>query len=190
MAVRRFHYLAWQSDLGPLTAISSSKGLGGLFFGSPDLMKEAGRLAGGSSWELLTGPDPVLDSTRDQVEEFLTGGRKVFDLGLDMVGTEFQRQVWQALTEIPFGQIVTYGQLAQKLGRPKAFRAVGSANGANPISIIVPCHRVVSTTGLGGYGGGLPIKRLLLGIEGVTSGDVREAGKAATGGPGAGRRLF
>ena len=178
MSVRRFHYLAWTSDLGPLTAVSTEGTLVGLLFGQPDLMMEVRKLAGSRSWELVSGRDPVLDSVRDQVEEFLTGGRREFDLKLELTGTEFQKRVWQALQEIPYGRVVTYGQLAQKVGRPKAPRAVGQANGANPIPIIVPCHRVVSCTGLGGYGGGLPIKRLLLGIEGVTSGQVKEAGKA------------
>lgn len=175
MAVQRFHYLAWTSDLGPLTALSTQGTLAGLLFGSPDLMREVRKLAGCRSWELVAGGDPVLESAQSQVQEFLTGARREFDLKLELRGTEFQKQVWQALREIPYGQVVTYGQLAQKVGRPKASRAVGQANGANPIPIIVPCHRVVSSTGLGGYGGGLPIKRLLLGIEGITAGDVRSA---------------
>lgn len=179
MAVKRFHYLGWLSDLGPLTAISSEKGLAALLFGSPDLMKITGKLAGQDhSWELISGPDPFLERVRTQVEEFLTGGRRGFRVDLDMCGTVFQKKVWQALREIPYGEVITYGELARKVGRPKASRAVGQANGANPIPIIVPCHRVVGTNGLGGYGGGLPVKRLLLGIEGVTSGQVREVGKA------------
>ncbi len=177
MAVKRFHYLAWTSDLGPLTAVSSEKALAALLFGAPDLMMEVRKLAGSRSWELVAGQDPLLEKTRDQVEEFLTGRRREFDLELDLTGTGFQKRVWQALLEIPYGRVVTYGALARQVGRPKAPRAVGQANGANPIPIIVPCHRVVSTTGLGGYGGGLPIKRLLLGIEGVTSGDIKAAGK-------------
>ncbi len=175
--VKRFHAQTWQSDLGPLTAISTDKGLAGLLFGSPDLMMEADRLAGRSSWELIQGLDPILDRTRVQVEEFLTGKRTDFEIELDLSGTEFQRQVWQALQEIPYGSVVTYGRLARMVGRPKAVRAVGQANGANPVPIVVPCHRVVAVGGLGGYGGGLPIKRLLLGIEGVTSADVKAAGR-------------
>ena len=176
--VKRFRSLAWQSDLGPLTAVSTDRGLAGLLFGSPDLLMEAERLAGHVPWELLKGSAPILEKTRAQVEEFLTGQRKEFDLELDLSGTDFQKKVWRALLEIPYGRVITYGQLARRVGRPKAPRAVGQANGANPIPIIVPCHRVVAMDGLGGYGGGLPIKRLLLGIEGVTAADVRAAGQA------------
>jgi len=177
MSIERFHYLAWQSDLGPLTAVSTEQALNALLFGAPDLMKEIRKITGSDAWELVSEKEPILERTRDQVEEYLTGRRKTFELDLDLRGTGFQKEVWQALTEIPYGRVVTYGQLAEQLNRPNTSRAVGQANGANPIPIIVPCHRVVSTTGLGGYGGGLPIKRLLLGIEGVTSGEVKAAGQ-------------
>jgi len=101
-----------------------------------------------------------------QVAEWFDGRRTSFDLPLAAQGTAFQHAVWDALCAIPFGEVRTYGDLARSLGRPGAARAVGGANGRNPIALIVPCHRVVSTTGLGGYTGGLAIKRALLAHEG------------------------
>ena len=103
-----------------------------------------------------------------QLREYLAGERKVFDLPLDPVGTSFQRQVWDALYEIPYGEVTSYGAIARQLGDVKLSRAVGAANGANPIAVILPCHRVIGADGsLTGYGGGLPLKRRLLELEGV-----------------------
>ena len=102
-----------------------------------------------------------------QISEYFTGSRQEFDLPILLSGTEFQRQVWQELRSIPFGQTVSYGDLARAIGKPSAVRAVGAANGDNPVSIIVPCHRVIgSDGGLTGYGGGLERKRWLLKHEG------------------------
>jgi methylated-DNA-[protein]-cysteine S-methyltransferase len=102
----------------------------------------------------------------EQLEQYLAGERSAFDLELRPAGTEFQRRVWDALLEIPFGATATYGEVAARIGRPGASRAVGLANGRNPISIVVPCHRVVGSTGsLTGYGGGLEVKRWLLDHE-------------------------
>ena len=99
--------------------------------------------------------------------EFFAGKRREFDLPLAAVGTEFQRQVWDGLREIPFGETISYGELALRIGRPRALRAVGAANGANPLPIVVPCHRVIGANGkLTGFGGGLDIKRRLLTLEG------------------------
>ncbi|WP_246038311.1 methylated-DNA--[protein]-cysteine S-methyltransferase [Saccharothrix texasensis] len=101
-----------------------------------------------------------------QLEEYFAGRRTVFDLPLAMAGTPFQQTVWDALKEIPHGETTSYGELAARIGRPTAPRAVGLANGRNPVSIIVPCHRVVgSTGGLTGYGGGIERKRALLAFE-------------------------
>lgn len=101
-----------------------------------------------------------------QLDEYFAGARQTFDLSIAPNGTAFQRQVWEALRTIPFGETRTYGQIATAIGRPKAFRAVGLANGRNPISIIVPCHRVIGASGdLTGYGGGLDAKRTLLDLE-------------------------
>jgi methylated-DNA-[protein]-cysteine S-methyltransferase len=103
-----------------------------------------------------------------QLGEYFEGRRRRFDLPLAPRGTEFQRRVWRALTEIPYGRTICYGELARRIGKPSASRAVGLANGANPLPIIVPCHRVIGADGsLTGFGGGLPIKRRLLALEGA-----------------------
>ena len=101
-----------------------------------------------------------------QIEEYLSGKRKKFDLNLHLVGTPFQKKVWKELSKIPFGETLSYRELAQKIENPKAFRAVGTANGKNPLCIIVPCHRVIAANGtLGGYVGGLSLKKQLLDLE-------------------------
>jgi methylated-DNA-[protein]-cysteine S-methyltransferase len=108
---------------------------------------------------------PVLDAAR-QLDEYFAQRRTSFDLPLSLSGTEFQRQVWLTLAEIPYGETISYAELARWVGRPQAFRAVGQANGANPIPVILPCHRVIAADGsIGGYGGGIPVKRLLLALE-------------------------
>ena len=110
---------------------------------------------------------------REQVEEYFAGDRKTFDLRLEPDGTEFQRDVWNGLLAIPFGKTLSYGQLAEKVGYAGAFRAVGAANGANPIALIIPCHRVIGSDGrLTGFGGGIPTKAALLAHEGVISPDL------------------
>ncbi|MCY1279591.1 Methylated-DNA--protein-cysteine methyltransferase [compost metagenome] len=111
---------------------------------------------------------PLLDEVARQLDEYFAGKRQRFDVRLNARGTEFQRQVWQALVEIPYGYTTCYAELARRIGRPKAVRAVGAANGANPISIIVPCHRVIGRDGsLTGYAGGLARKEQLLRLEGA-----------------------
>jgi methylated-DNA-[protein]-cysteine S-methyltransferase len=112
---------------------------------------------------------PVLKDTATQLEEYFAGDRTEFDLPMELDGTEFQREVWRELTRIPYGETISYGELARRVGRPRGPRAVGQANGRNPIPIIVPCHRVLASNGVGGYGGGLPMKRALLAVEGVAS---------------------
>jgi methylated-DNA-[protein]-cysteine S-methyltransferase len=111
---------------------------------------------------------PVLKETATQLAEYFDGTRTSFDVPMELDGTPFQREVWAELTRIPYGQTISYGELARRVGRPKGPRAVGQANGKNPIPIIVPCHRVVASNGLGGYAGGLPLKQALLAGEGVT----------------------
>ncbi|OJT99344.1 MAG: cysteine methyltransferase [Rhizobium sp. 63-7] len=109
---------------------------------------------------------PVLVETVRQLGEYFDGRRRAFDLALDFVGTPFQQQVWAALLAIPYGETRSYGQLAETLGRPSAARAVGAANGRNPISIITPCHRLIGANGdLTGFAGGLDNKRFLLSLE-------------------------
>lgn len=110
--------------------------------------------------------DRVLDEAQRQLDEYFCGKRKKFDLPLRPNGTKFQLADWMALREIPYGETASYGDIARAIGKPKAFRAVGMANHNNPISIIVPCHRVIGSDGkLTGYGGGLEIKRYLLDLE-------------------------
>ena len=114
------------------------------------------------------GSSSVLTSARGQLEEYFAGERKAFDLPLLFAGTPFQEEVWKLLLEIPHGRTVSYGELAARMGRPQAARAVAAANAANAISVIVPCHRVTAGGGgLGGYAGGPEAKRLLLGLEGA-----------------------
>lgn len=111
-------------------------------------------------------PSP-LRRAAEQLDEYFAGERRVFTLPLAPQGTAFQLAVWKALADIPYGETITYGELAARVGRPAASRAVGQANGANPIPIVYPCHRVVASGGrLGGYGGGLDVKRRLLALEG------------------------
>jgi methylated-DNA-[protein]-cysteine S-methyltransferase len=112
-------------------------------------------------------PEPLVAAVA-QLEEYFAGDRRRFDLPLELAGTDFQKSVWLELAEIPYGETVSYAELALMVGRPNAYRAVGQANGANPIPIVLPCHRVVASGGgIGGYGGGLPMKRKLLTLEGV-----------------------
>jgi methylated-DNA-[protein]-cysteine S-methyltransferase len=109
---------------------------------------------------------PMLVETERQLREYFAGTRKDFDLPLEPTGSEFQKKVWRALREIPFGQTRTYLDLAKRLGSAKAVRAVGAANGKNPLSIIVPCHRVIGSNGaLTGFAGGLEVKAKLLALE-------------------------
>ncbi|HCV41084.1 methylated-DNA--[protein]-cysteine S-methyltransferase [Pseudomonas vlassakiae] len=113
---------------------------------------------------------PTLRETARQLGEYFAGTRQRFELALDFAGTEFQRQVWAALLTIPFGQTRSYRDIACQIGNPGAVRAVGAANGRNPISIIAPCHRVIGASGsLTGFAGGLPAKQYLLALEGRQS---------------------
>jgi len=108
----------------------------------------------------------LLDEAACQLGEYFAGRRTAFDLPLDLQGTPFQRQAWLALAEIPYGETVSYAEQAVRLGRPAAVRAVGAANGRNPVPIVLPCHRVVGSDGsLTGFGGGLDVKRALLDLE-------------------------
>jgi methylated-DNA-[protein]-cysteine S-methyltransferase len=119
---------------------------------------------------------PVLIETARQLKEYFAGERTAFALTLDMSGTGFQRQVWNALLTIPFGETRSYSQIARQIGRPDAARAVGAANGRNPVSIVAPCHRVIGAGGaLTGFAGGLDAKARLLTLEGVRSGRITAA---------------
>ena len=114
------------------------------------------------------GNDPVLQSCARQLEEYFHGTRRRFKLPLAPEGTEFQQKVWQALADIPFGQTRSYGDVARAIGKPRSVRAVGAANGRNPLPIVVPCHRVIGSDGsLTGFAGGLAAKTRLLELEGA-----------------------
>jgi methylated-DNA-[protein]-cysteine S-methyltransferase len=116
--------------------------------------------------EFVEHDDEVLEKTRGQLDEYLKGRRREFDIPLFMVGTDFQKSVWNALMKVRYGDTTTYLQLAKDVGNERAVRAVGNANAANPISIVIPCHRTIGSGGeLVGYGGGLPLKRRLLELE-------------------------
>jgi methylated-DNA-[protein]-cysteine S-methyltransferase len=148
------------SPIGPLRLTARGAALTGLYLpeggDTPDL-----------SAAVAAPRDRTLREVADQLDAYFAGERRSFDLALAPEGTPFQRLVWDQLLAIPFGVTMSYGELARRCGRPHGARAVGTANGRNPIAIIVPCHRVIGADGsLTGYGGGLPTKRWLLQHEG------------------------
>ena len=152
------------SPVGPLTAVATDHGLRAV------LWPEDERIAFDSTPVEAPG-HPVLDAVEAQLGEYFAGDRVAFDVPLDLRGTDFQVSVWQALAEIPFGETSTYGDQAARIGRPKAARAVGAANGMNPVSIVLPCHRIVGKDGsLTGFAGGLDTKRFLLDHEQAIAG--------------------
>ena len=149
------------SPVGPLTLVATDGVLSGVY------MEEQRHRPPTESFGV---PDSTgFESATEQLAEYFAGDRTEFTIPLNLIGTEFQRTVWQALREIPYGHTESYGGLATRIGRPSASRAVGLANGRNPIGIIVPCHRVIAGNGnLTGYGGGLSRKRHLLALENNT----------------------
>lgn len=152
------------SPLGPLRLVATPAGLMGLWFERNQ--RHAPTDAEMSGWR-LTRSHPLLDRVAQQLDEYFAGERSHFECPLDLRrGTPFQRAVWHALLEIPAGQTTSYGELARRLGRPPAARAVGAAVGRNPLAIVVPCHRVLGRHGsLTGYAGGLDRKQALLELE-------------------------
>jgi methylated-DNA-[protein]-cysteine S-methyltransferase len=150
------------SPIGRLKLVASDKGLAAILWDNDRPLPI--HLA-----DLVENPvHATLLYAEKELNQYFSGKRKVFSVGLDMRGTHFQKQVWEALLAIPFGETRSYGQIANQLGNPKATRAVGAANGQNPIPIIVPCHRVIGANGkLTGFGGGLEIKDQLLALEGI-----------------------
>lgn len=124
------------------------------------------RIRNGLNAEFIEQDDKILEKTREQIDEYLNGGRNKFDIPLLMVGTDFQKNVWNAFMKVPYGATSTYLQLAKDINNEKAVRAVASANGANSIGLIIPCHRIIGSDGeLVGYGGGLAVKKRLLKLE-------------------------
>ena len=167
-------WMTMHSPVGALKLIASGTGLAAILW--PD--DNPGRIR----LEPLVqdARNAHLVETARQLNEYFAGTRRTFDLALDMAGTAFQKSVWAALTRIPFGETRTYGQIARELGNPAATRAVGAANGKNPVSIVVPCHRVIGASGgLTGFAGGLEIKAKLLSIEGLQCPDLFTARQTA-----------
>ncbi len=154
------YYKMMASPVGELTLVASDKGLAAILWEND----KPGRVKLGPMSEDKN--HPVLVETERQLSDYFAGKRQSFSLDLDFQGTEFQKKVWAALLTIPFGQTQNYGQIAAQIGNPKAVRAVGAANGKNPISIVAPCHRVIGANGtLTGFAGGLEAKECLLSIE-------------------------
>jgi methylated-DNA-[protein]-cysteine S-methyltransferase len=149
------------SPVGRLKLVASDGGLAAILWEDDDPKRV--RLG-----DLMEDPNhPVLRQVEQQLNEYFAGRRKVFTVALDMKGTAFQKKVWAALLTIPFGETRTYADIARQVGNPKACRAVGAANGRNPVSIIAPCHRAIGSDGsLTGFAGGLDAKRYLLTLEG------------------------
>ena len=151
--MEKVYQLLCQSPVGPLTLSASDKALLSVDFGDT-------RTSGNAS-------NAVLKQAARELSEYFAGERKTFDVPLSPVGTDFQKKVWTALETIPYGETVTYGDIAAKIGKPGAAIAVGQANSRNPIPILIPCHRVIGANGkLVGYTGGMHIKETLLSIEG------------------------
>jgi len=154
-------YKKMKSPVGELTLIATSKGLAAILWENDD----PARVRVKAMTEDKN--NPVLCKTEQQLAAYFIGARKTFALDLDFDGTDFQKKVWNALLAIPFGETRTYAEIARQIGKPKAVRAVGAANGRNPISIIAPCHRVIGSNGkLTGFAGGLKAKETLLRLEG------------------------
>ena len=154
------HYCRFDSPVGLLTVAASDAGLHAIEF--PQNRHPQRRLG----W--MPGDHPLLREARHQLEEYFDGQRRSFELPLAPQGTPFQREVWLALADIPYGSTISYAQLALRVGRPAAMRAVGAANGRTPLPIVLPCHRVIGADGsLTGFGGGLPTKHFLLKLEGA-----------------------
>jgi methylated-DNA-[protein]-cysteine S-methyltransferase len=161
--MQRMHYLyqSMKSPVGKLTLVASARGIAAVLWEHEDSLHE--RFAA-----VAADPGhPLLLQAQRELEEYFAGSRQRFTVRLDFCGTEFQNKVWNALRTIPFGETRSYGQVANQIGSSKAVRAVGAANGRNPIPIIVPCHRVIGANGtLTGFGGGLANKARLLALEG------------------------
>jgi methylated-DNA-[protein]-cysteine S-methyltransferase len=151
----------FDTPIGTLTIVASDDGVAHLLFDgqTPDQV--------GLTEDLpVVDDDPVLSAAEAQIHEYFAGDRRDFDLPLDLHGTEFQIAAWRALASVPYGETTSYGEQAERIGRPGAFRAVGAANGKNPVPIILPCHRIVGVNGsLTGFAGGLELKQWLLSME-------------------------
>lgn len=161
--VRMQHFYKYiNSPVGKLTLIAGDQGLAAILWENDNPNRVQAKA------DIENEHHPILIEAEQQLNEYFAGNRQLFSLNLAPIGTAFQKEVWAALSTIPYGETRTYMQIAHQIGKPKAIRAVGAANGRNPISIIVPCHRVIGSSGeLTGFAGGLEAKARLLAIEGV-----------------------
>ena len=156
------HTITMESPVGELRLVAGERGLRAILWGVEDIA----RIASIDGEDLIEGSTPILDMAVVQLEEYFAGTRREFDLPLDPVGTPFQQSAWTVLRTIPYGRTISYGQQAKQLGDPNKARAVGAANGKNPLSIVVPCHRVIGSGGqLTGFAAGLEVKSWLLDHE-------------------------
>lgn len=152
-------YIAFDTDLGQMVATTDGKCVDGVYLEGDKNFVEIP-----DGWE-NDESNLLLNKAKTQILEYLGGSRKYFELPLKMNGTNFQKRVWSQLSKIPYGDTVSYQEVAEKSGNPKAFRAVGTAVGKNPLCIIVPCHRVLAKNGIGGYASGVGKKIKILDIE-------------------------
>lgn len=154
----RYLYTIIESPVGPILIAGDGESVRII-----DFQEGTAPLDPPESW---TRDDRSFSEAARQLGEYFAGRRRIFELPLQPVGTPFQRSVWAELERIPYGETISYGELARRIGKPRAMRAVGLANGANPLPIVIPCHRVIGANGkMVGYGAGLPIKRRLLALE-------------------------
>jgi O-6-methylguanine DNA methyltransferase len=179
----RWHVM--HSPLGPLTLVRSDRGLCAIEFGDFAAVRDELAVWAKRWWPSAAfapgNGDPLLEAASAELEAYFRGELRRFTVPLDLRGTPFQTEVWQALQRVPYGKTASYKEIAAAVGRPRAVRAVGGANNRNPVPIVVPCHRIVGADGsLVGYGGGLPIKARLLALEGVPS-PIGPAGNAKIG---------
>jgi len=145
-------YAQVDTPIGKLTVVAGGTGIRRILWDGEDPPEGA-----------VEGTSDLLDAAVTQIREYFAGARTAFELPLDLAGTPFQQKVWLELATIPFGTTISYGEQARRLGRPEAARAVGAANGRNPVPVVLPCHRVIGSSGaLTGFGGGLDTKRSLL----------------------------
>jgi len=168
-AGKRHVFKKMDSPVGQLTLVATDEGLAAILWENDRPRRVPLTL------EEENASHPMLVETERQLKEYFAGQRRAFDLSLDVTGTAFQRQVWDALLTIPFGETRSYAQIATQIGHPAAVRAVGAANGRNPLSIVAPCHRVLGSTGaLTGFAGGLETKAQLLALEGAKTKGSRD----------------
>lgn len=159
-------YLQHDTPIGPLRVAASPSGIRAVYMTDQRHVSDTPPPSWTAAGSGAFAQERLLDRARRQLDDYFAGRRTDFDLPLDVAGTEFQRAVWRGLSAIGFGETISYGELARRIGHPKAVRAVGLANGRNPVSVVVPCHRVIGANGtMTGYGGGIERKRFLLAFE-------------------------